>query len=223
MNRRDWLFGCSALLASGACGCRGYQFGHVVKPDAPNLVGSHKAGSEVYDPLVDEAVAKLLARQQVVTQDTPIGPDGNPLPKTVFFVGVENKSSEDIGDFKDQLYQQIDSQLLRSPSFRPITRRMLDAALFETRLRPDSLYIPDNMRLLMSVLERDGAPVDYLLYAVLTSGTTTRNSSTQRDHTLTLELVNVHSGVSDKESAEVRKGYHKTAMGSVWNYNPFKR
>jgi hypothetical protein len=152
-----------------------------------------------------------------------MGPDGNPLPKTVFFVGVENKSAEDIGDFKDQLYQQIDSQLLRASSFRPITRRMLDAALFETRLRPDSLYIPDNMRMLMAVLERDGAPVDYLLYAVLTSGTTTRNSSTQRDHTLTLELVNVHSGVSDKESAEVRKGYHKSAMGAAWNYNPFKR
>jgi hypothetical protein len=72
-------------------------------------------------------------------------------------------------------------------------------------------------------LERDGAPVDYLLYAVLTSGTTVRNSSTQRSHTLTLELVNIHSGVSDKESAEVRKGYHKTAVGAAWQYNPFKR
>lgn len=223
MDRREWLAGLGTLMVSVSSGCKGYQYGHVIKPDAPNLVGSHEAGAEVFDPLVDEAVAKLLARQQIVTAETPVGPDGEPLPKTICFVGIENKSSEDIGDFKDQLYQQIDSRLLEANSFRSISRRMVDAALYETRLRPDSLMIPDNMRLFTAVLERQGAPIDYLLYAVLTSGTTTRNSSTQRDYDLTLELVNVHTGIADKQTAEVRKGYHKSAMGKVWNYNPFKR
>ncbi|AMV35566.1 hypothetical protein VN12_25970 [Pirellula sp. SH-Sr6A] len=223
MDRREWLAGLGTLMVSVSSGCKGYQYGHVIKPDAPNLVGSHEAGAEVFDPLVDEAVAKLLARQQIVTAETPVGPDGEPLPKTICFVGIENKSSEDIGDFKDQLYQQIDSRLLEANSFRSISRRMVDAALYETRLRPDSLMIPDNMRLFTAVLERQGAPIDYLLYAVLTSGTTTRNSSTQRDYDLTLELVNVHTGFADKQTAEVRKGYHKSAMGKVWNYNPFKR
>ena len=83
--------------------------------------------------------------------------------------------------------------------------------------------LPDNMRLFIAVLERSGAPVDYFMYATLTSGTTKRNSSTQRDYDLTLELVNLHSGFADKVNAEVRKGYHKTAAGKVWNYNPFKR
>jgi hypothetical protein len=83
--------------------------------------------------------------------------------------------------------------------------------------------VPDNMRLFTSVLDRSGAPVDYLLYATLTSGTTKRNSSTQRDYLLTLETVNVHNGQYDKQSSEIRKGYHKTAMGQYWNYNPFKR
>ncbi|MCU0714873.1 MAG: penicillin-binding protein activator LpoB [Pirellula sp.] len=223
MDRREWLAGLGTLMVAASAGCKGYQYGHVIKPDAPNLVGSHEAGAEVFDPLVDEAVAKLLARQQIVTADTPIGPDGEPLPKTICFVGIENKSAEDIGDFKDQLYQQIDSRLLEANSFRSISRRMVDAALYETRLRPDSLMIPDNMRLFTAVLERQGAPIDYLLYAVLTSGTTTRNSSKQRDYDLTLELVNVHTGIADKQTAEVRKGYHKSAMGKVWNYNPFKR
>ncbi len=223
MDRREWLGKFGFLICGPALGCKGYQYGHIIKPDAPNLVGSHEAGAEVFDPLVDEAVAKLLARQQTVTPDTPCGPDGLPCPKTICFVGIENKSMEDIGDFKDKLYQQIDSRLLEASTFRAISRRMVDAALFETRLRPDSLMIPDNMRLFTAVLERNGAPLDYLLYAVLTSGTTTRNSSTQRDYDLTLELVNVHTGVTDKQSAEVRKGYHKTAAGKVWNYNPFKR
>lgn len=223
MDRRDWLTAFSLFACSNLVGCKGYQYGHVIKPTAANLVGSHEAGAEVFDPLVEEAVAKLLARQSIVTPDTATGPDGAPLPKTICFVGIENKSSEDIGDFKDQLYQQIDTQILDSNIFRPISRRMVDAALHETRLRPDSLMIPDNMRLFTAILERQGAPIDYLLYAVLTSGTTTRNSSTQRDYDLTLELVNVHTGITDKQSAEVRKGYHKSAMGKAWNYNPFKR
>ncbi len=223
MDRREWLSAFSIFACSSLVGCRGYQYGHIVKPDAPNLVGSHEAGSEVFDPLVDEAVAKILARQQMITQDTLLGPDGMPMPKTICFVGIENKSAEDIGDFKDQLYQQIDSRILDSNVFRAISRRMVDAALHETRLRPDSLMIPDNMRLFTAILERNGAPIDYLLYAVLTSGTTTRNSSTQRNYDLTLELVNVHTGVTDKQSAEIRKGYHKSAMGKAWHYNPFKR
>jgi hypothetical protein len=223
MVRREWIATLVALGVAEAMGCRGYQYGHVIKPTAENLVGSHEAGAEVFDPLVDEAVAKLLARQQIVPEDCPIGPDGRPMKKTICFIGIENKSVEDIGDFKDKLYNQIDSRILESNTFQPISRRMVDAALHETRMRPDALMVPDNMRLFTEVLQRGGAPVDYFLYAVLTSGTTKRNSSTQRDYELVLELTNVHTGQYDKTSAEVRKGYHKSAMGKIWNYNPLKR
>jgi hypothetical protein len=221
MRRRDWLASFSILSITNIVGCRGYQYGHVIKPTDANLVGSHEAGAEVFDPLVDEAVAKLLSRQQV--GECPVGPDGLALKKSVCFVCVENKMAEDIGDFKDQLYQQIDSQILESQAFLSISRRMVDAALFETRMNPNSLLVPDNMRQFTAVLDRQGAPVDYLLYATLTSGTTQRNKSSQRDYLLTLEIVNVHTGQYDKQSAEVRKGYHKTAMGSFWNYSPHKR
>lgn len=216
--RRECLLGIVSigLVASG---CRGYQYGHLIKTGDKDLVGSHEAGSEVFHPLVDESVAKLLTKQQ---EQCYVGADGVAQKKTICFVCVENKMSEDIGDFKDQLYEQIDSKILESDVFRPISRRMVDAALHETRLRPDSLMVPDNMQLFTSVLQRQGAPIDYLLYAKLTSGTTQRNTSKQRDYLLTLELTNVHTGEYSKESAEIRKGYHKTAMGSVWNYNPLK-
>ena len=223
MHRREWLTCFSMLTAVGFAGCRGYQYGHVIKPGTENLVGSHEAGAEVFDPLVDEAVAKFLARQQVSPEDCIIGPDGFPAKKTICFIGIENKSAEDIGDYKDKLYNQIDSKILESQSFTPISRRMVDAALHETRMRPDALMLPDNMQLFTAVLQRSGAPVDYFLYATLTSGTTKRNSSTQRDYELTLELTNVHTGEYDKLSSEVRKGYHKSAMGKIWNYNPLKR
>ncbi len=99
---------------------------------------------------------------------------------------------------------------------------MVDAALMETRLRPDSLLVPSNLQLFTATLERMQSPIDYLLYATLTSGTTEKNKSTQRDYLLTLELTNVHNGAYDKQSAEVRKGYHKSPVGKFWNYNPLK-
>jgi hypothetical protein len=203
-------------------GCRGYQYGHIIKPDAENLVGSHAAGAEVFDPLIDESVAKLLSRQQASGPDSVMGPDGLPCKKRICFVGIENKSAEELGDFKDQIYQQIDTQILESNAFESLSRRVVDAALQETRLRPDSLLVPSNMALFTGVLQRNGQPIDYLLYATLTSGTTERNKSSQRDYLLTLELVNVNTGFYDKQSAEIRKGYHKSALGKWINYNPLK-
>jgi hypothetical protein len=210
----------ASLLTS--FGCRGYQYGHLIKKEDENLVGSHAAGAEVFDPLVDESVAKLLGRQQVPVHELAIDQNGTPLRKTICFVGVENKSIEELRDFKDQIYQQIDTKIVESGCFQAVSRRMVDAALQETRMRPDALLVPDNMRLFTAILERQGQPIDYLLYATLTSGTTQRNGSSQRDYLLTLEMVNVHTGVYDKQSAEVRKGYHKTAAGKWWHYNPLK-
>ncbi|MDZ4852204.1 MAG: penicillin-binding protein activator LpoB [Pirellulaceae bacterium] len=223
MQRRNFLITLSGFsLVPLSAGCRGYQYGHVIKKDAPNLVGSHAAGAEVFDPLVDEAVAKLLGRHSSITSDCPIGPDGMPMKKNICFIGIENKSAEELGDFKEQLYQQIDSKILESDCFQPISRRLVDAGLFETRLRPDSLMIPGNLQLFTAVLQREGAPFDYMLYAKMTSGTTERNTSKQRDYSLTLELTNIHTGVYDKQTAEISKGYHKSAMGRIWNYNPLK-
>lgn len=225
MDRREALVLGLALACPGlviATGCKGYQYGHLVKPDAANMVGSHKAGAEVFDPLIDEAVAKLLAAECGPYPVQASTADAQPLKKTICFVGVENKSAEELGDFKDQIYQQIDTKILESQTFSAISRRMVDAALYETRMRPDSLFIPDNMRLFTAVLERQGQPVDYLLFATLTSGTTQRNNSKQRDYLLTLEMVNLTTGVATKQSAEIRKGYHKSPVSAWWNYNPFK-
>ncbi len=209
------------LLLLAAVGCRSYQFGHIVRNDQPDMVGSHAAGSEVYKPLIDESVAKLLGACEVTSASAVFGPDGLPCPRRVCFVGVENKSSEELGDFKEQIYQLIDTRVNREGSFQAISRRLVDSALHETRLRPDSLLVPANMQLFTSVLQRDGQPVDYLLYATLTSGTTERNSSSQRDYLLTLELVDTRSGVYTKEEATIRKGYHKSPLGKLANYSLF--
>lgn len=216
------MFFLAAICLAASAGCRGYQYGHLIKNNQPDLVGSHTAGAEVFNPLVDESVAKLLSTPMVNAHPPMLGPDGQPACRSVCFVGIENKSAEELGDFKDQLYQQIDTQINRSGAFQAISKRMVDSALHETRMRPDALLVPDNMRLFTSVLQRDGQPVDFLLYATLTSGTTERNSSSQRDYLLTLELIDTRNGAYSKEQASISKGYHKSYLGKAWNYNPLK-
>lgn len=223
---------CLAALVAGElllaqAGCAGHRYAHIMKDSSIDMVGSHDAGAAVWNPLVDEAVAKILTRvppavQQVgFESQAPINPaTGQPMPgvSTICFVGIENKSAEELIDFKDQLYERIDSQINNAPQFRSVSRRMIDAALVETRMRPDSLFLPENRSIFASALGRQGTPVDMLMYATITSGTTDRNSSTQRDYLLTIEMVNIHTGDYVKESAKIRKGYHKTRAGKWWNF-----
>jgi Peptidoglycan-synthase activator LpoB len=213
-----FAFTCTSLFLNVQLGCRGYQYGHLLKNNQSDMVGSHAAGSEVYNPLVEEAVGRLLSS----CESTPVvsdDPNGMPGSRKICFVGVENKSAEELADFKDQIYQMIDAQINRSGQFEAVSRRMVDSALIETRLRPDSLLVPGNMQLFSSVLQRQGQPIDYLLYATLTSGTTERNSSSQRNYLLTMELVDTRTGSYKKEQAEIRKGYHKSPFGKLANYS----
>lgn len=205
-----------ALIAQ--VGCRGYQYGHLIKSDQADMVGSHAAGSEVYNPLVEEAVGRLLGACETLPAGA-LEPNGMANTRKICFVGVENKSAEELADFKDQIYQMIDAQINRSGHFEAVSRRMVDAALIETRLRPDALLVPSNMQLFTTVLQRQGQPIDYLLYATLTSGTTQRNSSSQRNYLLTLEIVDTRTGTYRKEQAEIRKGYHKSPLGKLANYS----
>jgi hypothetical protein len=228
MERRRFLHLSATTLAAWPlatfAGCRGHQYAQVMKDQQPDMVGSHAAGSETFKPLVDEAVARLLARQQTVFQPASY-PGYNELPpgpKRICFVGVENASAEALGDFKEQVYEQIDAQILQSQTFQPVSRRYVEVGLREARLRPDSLLLPDNMRLFTAMMEQHGHPFDYLLFAKLTSGTTASNKDYQRDYTLTLDMVNVHTGQYDKESATLRKGYHRSAVGKLGKFNPFQ-
>lgn len=212
----------AALLSVLAlCGCRGYQYGHLLKPGSSDMVGSHSAGGEVYKPLVEESVARLLGSCNLSPEMMAVAPDGTVLPRRVVFVGIENKSSEELGDFKDHLYELIDTRINRSDEFASVSKRMVEAALDSTRLRPEELLLKDGMQTLTAILQSNGQPADYLLFATLTSGTTQRNKSSQRDYLLTLDLVDVRTGQFTKEQAEISKGYHRSPMGKLANYSLF--
>ncbi len=211
----------AVLCVTLAMGCRGYQYGHLVRDDKADMVGSHSAGSEVYKPLVEDSVGRLLGACPPPGATASFTPEGELYPRRVCFVGIENKSAEELGDFKDQLYQLIDTRINRAPEFEAISKRLVDAALRDTRLRPDELLLENNMRQFTAMLNGAGPPVDYLLFATLTSGTTERNKSSQRDYLLTLELVDTRTGSYTKEQAEIRKGYHQSPLGKLANYSIF--
>jgi len=140
-------------------------------------------------------------------------------PKKICFCGIENASAEELGDFKEQLYEIIDQQIVEAQVYDPISRRFVEAGLREGRLRPDELFLPNNQRTFVAIMEQHGNPFDYLLFAKLTSGTTRSNGSDyQRDYLLTLELVNIHNGSQQKTSEKIRKGYHKSVLGKIKHY-----
>ena len=212
MHRRYFLRSGIVALA-GSLGCRGNQFAEVKHPGDPQMVGSHQAGGETWRPLMDEAVGKLLGRHMMARNS---GPNGQVLPPLrICFVGVENKSIEELGDFKDQIYEQIDQKILESHVFQPISKRFVDAGLMQTRLRPDMLMVPQNQRMFLSAMEQQGQPFEYLLYATITSGTTRENKDYQRDYLLTMELVDIHNGQYDKESATLSKGYYHSRLSRL--------
>jgi len=212
LSRRQFLRDAAPLTLLLA-GCRNVQHAKVLSATDEGMVGSHAAGTETWQPLIQESVSKLLGRQ--MTQITLTGHEVPHARKKICFVGIENKSAEDLGDFKEQIYQHIDTLINESETFEPINRRYVDSGLQQCGLRPDQLFIANNQRMFAASMEQFEQPFDYLLYATITSGTTRSNKDYQRDYLLTLELIDIYNGHTEKESAEIRKGYHKGPLARL--------
>jgi hypothetical protein len=178
-----------------------------------DAMGSHPTGAETYNPLIDEAVTKLLVRQDALFPPVSSGevPPATQR-KSICFVGVANRSNEEPSDFRERVYEQIAAQILSSQKYRPVSRRYVDTALRQTRLRPESLVVPENLRKFAALLEQQGQTFDYLLYAEITSGSTQVSGDYQPSYLLTLDLINVRTGERDRESASFGKGSQKTLM-----------
>ena len=219
MDRRQFIrTGAVGLLGLGTCaqlGCRSNQTAQVVKPGDKQMVGSATAGGETYGPLVDGAVSNLLARQCIVQPASYMqGAPANAQMK-ICFLGVENKSIEELGDFRETLYEQIDQRILNSGTFQPVNKRFVESGLKAANLRPDEVFIPQNMRILTERMEQMHQPFDFVLIAKVTSGTTRSNANYEREYLLTLEMVNVHNGSYSKESATLVKKYNVSAWAKM--------
>jgi hypothetical protein len=186
------------LLALVVSACKSTPEGRIMGSEEEDYVGSKTAGAATYDRLIEEAVTKLLDRRSASNQGDSI---------RVAYMGVENASAEDLGDFREQIYELIDTSIETSERYRSISKRFVDAALRESGLRREDLFLPKHRRTFTQTLEASGNPVEYILFSKLTSGTTAGDGVKQRNYMLTLELVDVVTGDFDKESARIRKAY----------------
>ncbi len=212
MNRSFvFLFAITVCLAVG---CKGTQ-GRLMHNDESNHVGSNKAGAEVYNPMVKLAVGKLLERAACEPIQQVSYVNGMPTKRKVCFVGLENSSIEELADFKEHIKTAISEKISQADQFELVSDRAVAAGLRTLGFRPDDLFMEGNMTMFISAMGRGGTPVDYLLFAKITSGTTVDNKDMQRDYKLTLELVNTQTFVPIIESMPMRKEYNNSVKGKM--------
>lgn len=198
-NTIAWI---GALLAVALLvGCGSAPKGRIMEEGEGDLVGTKAAGAGTYDRLIEGAVTKLLNRQSAAKKGLS--------QIKVAFMGLENASAEDLGDFHRQIYELIDTSVNTSERYRTISNKFVNAALRESRLRVDQLFLKKHRTTFIQTLEVSGNPVEFLLFATITSGTTRGEGMKQRNYMLTLEIVDVVTGYNDKESARIRKEYTK--------------
>ncbi len=188
-----------AALLLGSSGC--YKGAWLKGNDEGDLVDSSKAGIETFNPLVVEAMNKLLHNQ--ATEERAQG------KRAVAFIGVENKSAEEMRDARDAIYEIIDTHLVNEQAYTPVNHRFVEAAMRSTGMRPDDLFLKNGRDQFMAAVSKEGITPEYLLFATLTSLTSQGVGQDQRNYLLTLELVDANSGeTSSKETAQIRKGYN---------------
>jgi len=172
----------------------------ILKPSEPDAVGARAAGAATFDQLLRGAVNKLLLSHGAARQaDTKL---------TVAVLRVENASSEELGDWQEQVFDKISTSINESGRYSTISLRYIDAGLRESRLRRDDLFIPAKRRVFLDVLETAKVPAQILIFPKLTTGTTELGPRrAQRNYLLTLELVDIATGKDFRVSEEVRKAY----------------
>lgn len=190
------------FLGLALASCQSGRTGRIMADTDQDYVDIGGAGGAEYDRLIEGSVQRLLR--------LPVAADIGLEKAKVVTLAVQNDSGEELGDWQESLYQLIDTSINRSGRFENISRRFVTAALKETGLRQEQLFIPKHQRTFLDMLERQGLPIEFLMFPTLTRGTTNAGQgTTQRNYELTLELVNVKTGNSDKVMERLRKEFQQ--------------
>lgn len=221
-NRREFIERTAGLLAViggfSMLGCRGVTKGRVMGSTEADRVGSTGMGAEATEPLIHGAVCQLLGQVEMSPfQQASYQQQYGQIPvRKICFVGIENKSAEELTDTKEFFQNVLITQLVSYPGFEMLSMPIVEAGLRTARCRPSELVVPANRRNFMKVMESNGNLFDYILFANLSSQTTQDNIDTQRDYLLTLELVDIQSfSLVARSSQKLRKEYNRSAKSKV--------
>lgn len=215
------IYGLLALFIPTCIGCWSLQSGisHILYPGAGERTGSHATSAGDLAPRVDAAVHQLLSVAQA-NEVSQVQGQQMPARVNVCFVGIENRSSEELGNFTEQLAENIGKLINEHDLFQSINRHYVDATLRLTRLNPTDLSEPDNLGIYASAMEQNGQPFQYLLYAELTLGTTPGDKNKQIDYLLSLSLVEAATGQKVKATARVQRDAHHQALERISANDP---
>ena len=219
VKRTSTLFLALALLVGCAT-----QRGKLVDNDEPSRVGSHRGGSEIYDPAAEAAVDGLLkqaARNPVSAAD--VGKTVAQISeeygvRKICFLGVENAGGEEMGDLREDLAEVIRTKISQSDVFETIDPRMATAGLRESGLRVEDLLLPEKRERFAAALGESETPFDYILFAKVTTATTVDNKDSQVKYSLTLDLVNVRTGASIRETVSLKKHYNRSVKAKALGF-----
>ena len=190
-----------AATAFTATGCAGPS-ARVKADNEGDLVDVRKGGTETYKTLIHKGVSQLLEEHRL----TLSGAAEKPM---VAFVGVENRSSEELGEFRAAMNNEITTALVNSRLYSMLSMRAVDAAKRESNIRSvDDLTTARPRAAFMSVLNRDGQAPGYLLFGEVTTMTSGGNAAKERTYQLTLQMMDASNGVIQTQKlVEMRKEY----------------
>ncbi len=197
-------FGLAAVLAASlAAGCAGPS-ARVKSSDEGTLVDVRKGGTETYKELIRKGVEELLAENRIQLENAAKKP-------MIAFVGVENRSSEELGEFRAAMDTEITTALVNSRIYSMLSMRAVDAAKREANIRDVAdLTVSRPRQAFLSVLNRDGQPPEYFLFGEVTTMTSTGNQSRERTYQLTLQLMDSSNGtIQSQKLVEISKEYTK--------------
>ncbi|MCI0651735.1 MAG: penicillin-binding protein activator LpoB [Planctomycetes bacterium] len=193
---------CAAALLAGCI-----DTARMKSPGEPGLVDQKKAGTVTYDIVVKEAVEKLLAKHHSKVVD------GGQGKFWVAFIGIDNKSAEEMGDHEAAVYQRIGEVLVNAGYYRSISMRFINTAKRAAGLAdPEELFLREPRERFISVLQKEGQTPDYFIWGVLTSQTSKHSGvftkTKERRYRFDMEMVDAHTGeIVSQESHEVDKEY----------------
>lgn len=176
----------------------------IMDDNEEDLVGGNKAGSAVFDRIVNGSVKELLNKY---TDKVLAGKAATGIK--VAFGGVENRQNEELGEWRDELNQLIDTSINEFEGFSTVSQRYVAAGLRGANIKVDELFEPAKRRQFLTALEQSGNPVKAIVFATITAGAQEQGQTRQRRYRLTLEMIDTETGENLKADADVRKEYNR--------------
>lgn len=185
--------------------------GRVMSANEDSMVGAEGAGSEVYNEAVRSVLQKVLDAHSQKFLHNAAG------KWNVAFVGIDNKSAEELGDFGGSIYANVEDVIGNSELYSVVAQQYVEAALQATRLTPNQLFLEEPRQKFLSVVGKNGKLPDVLLFAIVTTQTTRGGKDllgredSERTYQLQLNFVDAQTGelVTTKKSDQIRKAYKK--------------